>query len=170
VDLAPLFSIRTGGAVIIVGVPLSPAEEWADRRFGSRALRPRNAAALIAVLWVVAIVVFGIVERIIDPETFPNVWIAFWWALQTVTTVGYGDVVPGRTDGKVIASFLMIGGLSFLSIITATVTSAFITRRQTELQEMGEDPVIQRLDRIASRLDEMDAEISRLGGEAPPPL
>jgi voltage-gated potassium channel Kch len=147
----------------------SRAEEWADRRFSSRALRPRNAAALIAVLWLVALVAFGIIERIVDPETFPNVWLAFWWALQTVTTVGYGDVVPGSTDGKVIASFLMIGGLSFLSIITATITSAFVARRQAELQEMGKDPVIQRLDRIASRLDEMDAEISRLGGESRPP-
>ena len=152
-----------------MGVSLNRAEEWADRRFGSRALRPRNAAALIAVLWVLAIVVFGIVERIVDPETFPNVWLAFWWALQTVTTVGYGDVVPGRTDGKVIAAFLMIGGLSFLSIITATVTSAFIARRQAELQETGEDPVIQRLDRIASRLDDMETELSRLGGVSRPP-
>jgi voltage-gated potassium channel len=158
---APPAVIRTGGAVIIVGVPTSPVEEWAERRFSSRALRPRNAAALIAVLWVIAVVTFGIVERIVDPETFPNVWLAFWWAIQTVTTVGYGDVVPGRTDGKVIASFLMLGGLALVSVITATITSAFVARRQAELQETGEDPVIQRLDQIASRLDNMEAELSR---------
>ena len=147
----------------------SRAEQWAERRLTSRALRPRSAAYLIATIWLVAIVAFGIIERIADPETFPSVWLAFWWALQTVTTVGYGDIVPGQTSGKVLASFLMLGGLAFLSVITATVTSAFIARRQAELQETGEDPVIQRLDQISSRLDKVDAELSRLGDDARAP-
>jgi voltage-gated potassium channel len=145
------------------------AERWADRRFSGKALRPRNAAYLIASIWLVAIVAFGIIERIADPETFPSVWLAFWWALQTVTTVGYGDIVPGQTSGKVLAAFLMLGGLAFLSIVTATITSGFIARRQAEMRETGEDPVIQRLDQITLRLDKMDAELSRLGGEARPP-
>ena len=147
----------------------SRAEQWAERRLTSRALRPRSAAYLIATIWLVAIVAFGIIERIADPETFPSVWLAFWWALQTVTTVGYGDIVPGQTSGKVLASFLMVSGLAFLSVITATITSGFIARRQAELQATGEDPVIQRLDQISSRLDKMDAEISRLGGDARAP-
>jgi voltage-gated potassium channel len=147
----------------------SRAERWAERRLSGKALRPRNAAYLIASIWLLAVVAFGIVERIVDPDTFPSVWLAFWWALQTVTTVGYGDVVPGQTSGKVLASILMLGGLSLLSIVTATITSAFIARRQTELQEAGEDPVIKRLDQISSRLDDVEAQISRLGGEAPPP-
>jgi voltage-gated potassium channel len=147
----------------------SRAEQWAQRRLSSRALRPRAAAFLIVVLWLLAIVIFGVVERIADPKTFPSVWLAFWWALQTVTTVGYGDIVPGQTSGKVLASFLMLGGLAFLSVITATVTSAFIARRQAELQETGEDPVIQRLEKISSRLDDMETKLSRLGGDARPP-
>jgi voltage-gated potassium channel len=149
----------------------SRAEQWAEgrlNRLGSKSLRPRNAAYLIAGIWLVAVLVFGIIERIADPSTFPSVWLAFWWALQTVTTVGYGDVVPGETSGKALASVLMLVGLAFLSIVTATITSAFIARRQAELQETGEDPVIKRLDQISSRLDKMDAEISRLGGDARP--
>ena len=42
----------------------------------------------------VAIVIFGVVERLVDPDTFDTVWDGMWWATQTVTTVGYGDVVP----------------------------------------------------------------------------
>jgi voltage-gated potassium channel len=147
----------------------SRTERWAHRRLTNRVLRPRYAAYLIASIWLVAVVAFGIIERIADPQTFPSVWLAFWWALQTVTTVGYGDVVPGQTSGKALASILMLGGLAFLSIVTATITSAFIARRQAEAQEAGEDPVIRRLDEISSRLDKMDAEISRLGhdGRAP---
>ena len=62
----------------------------------------------------IGVVVFGVVERLVDPGTFDNVWLGMWWAIQTVTTVGYGDVVPGSTAGKVIATFLMLGGLSLL--------------------------------------------------------
>jgi voltage-gated potassium channel len=87
------------------------------------------------------------------------VWLAFWWAIQTVTTVGYGDVVPTQTSGKALASILMIGGLSFLSIITATVTSAFVARRQAELREAGKDPVMRQLDQIAARLDRIEGEL-----------
>ena len=143
--------------------PPTRVDRWVDRRLSSKALRPRSAARLIATIWLVAIVTFGIVERIVDPDTFPSVWLAFWWALQTVTTVGYGDVVPQDTSGKIFGAILMLGGLSLLSIITATITSAFMARRQAELQASGEDPVMRHLQQIEARLDGIDAELRRLG-------
>jgi voltage-gated potassium channel len=124
-------------------------------------MRPRNAAYLISAIWVLGVVIFGVVERLADPGTFTSVWLGFWWAIQTVTTVGYGDVVPNQTSGKVLAAILMLGGLSFLSIITATITSAFVARRQAELLAAGEDPVMRKLDQIAARLDTLDAELRR---------
>jgi voltage-gated potassium channel len=144
-------------------------ERWIDRRLSSRALSPRYAARVIAVIWLVAVIAFGVIERIVDPDTFSSVWLAFWWALQTVTTVGYGDVVPQDTTGKIFGAILMLGGLSLLSIITATITSAFVTRRQAEAQAAGDDPVMRELQRIESRLEGIDAELRRLGGDAPPP-
>ena len=139
----------------------SRAQQWADRKFASKAMRPRTAAYLVAAIWVFAVIVFGVIERIADPHTFPSVWLAFWWAIQTVTTVGYGDVVPTQTSGKVFAAVLMIGGLSFLSIITATITSAFVARREAELREAGRDPVMRKLDQISSRLDAIEGELGR---------
>ena len=136
-------------------------DRWIDRRLSNRILRPRYAARLIAVIWLVTVIVFGILEWIVDPETFDTVWLAFWWALQTITTVGYGDVVPNDTDGKVVGAILMLGGLSLISVITAVVTSAFVTRRQAELQAAGEDPVMQELKQIAARLERMEAELRR---------
>jgi voltage-gated potassium channel len=132
-------------------------------------MRPRNAAFLVAAIWVFGVVVFGVIERIADPSTFPTVWLAFWWAIQTVTTVGYGDVVPTQTSGKALAAILMIGGLSFLSIITATITSAFVARRQSELQEAGKDPVMRKLAEISTRLDTIEGELRRTRGDAPSP-
>jgi voltage-gated potassium channel len=143
-------------------------DQWVDRKLTSRALRPRYAARLIAVIWLTAVVVFGVVERIVDPETFGSIWLALWWAVQTITTVGYGDVVPGEADGKAVGALLMLGGLSLLSIITAMITSAFIARRQAELQASGEDPVMRQLSQIESRLDGIEAELRRLGSDAPP--
>jgi voltage-gated potassium channel len=145
--------------------PLSPGssrtQRWVNRRFADKAMRPRNAAILVATSWVLGVIVFGVIERIADPHTFPSVWLAFWWAIQTVTTVGYGDVVPSQTSGKVLASVLMIGGLSFLSVVTAVIASAFVARRQAEERDAGHDPVMEKLKEISSRLDRIEGELSR---------
>ena len=55
-----------------------------------------------------------------------------WWALQTVTTVGYGDVVPQDSVARAIASFLLLGGLALLSVVTAVITSGVVARAQRE--------------------------------------
>ena len=89
-------------------------------------MRPREAASVIVIIWFLAIIIFGVVEALVDPKTFPDVWLGMWWALQTVTTVGYGDVVPESTAGRAIASLLLLGGLAFLTVIIAMITGNFV--------------------------------------------
>lgn len=145
-------------------------EQQAPPRFGEamqqrlqrKVLRPRVAASLIISLWGVGVVVFGVLERLVSPETFDNVWLAMWWALQTVTTVGYGDVVPGDTAGKVIASFLMLGGLSLYAVVTGAITSAFVAEAQARRRAGKEDPVTIRLQEITAQLEAIRAELVRL--------
>jgi hypothetical protein len=139
-----------------------PAEQWVFRKMQSKGLRPRYAAYLIAAIWLVVVAAFGVVEHLIDRESFPTVWLGMWWALQTVTTVGYGDVVPDQTAGKVIASFLLLGGLSLLAVVTGVVTSAFVTQAQAERMGEGRDPVLAKLNELDRGLAAIRAEIEGL--------
>jgi voltage-gated potassium channel len=136
-------------------------EQYVDRKLTRKGLRPRYAAYLVISTWLIAIVVFGIVQRLADPDTYPNIWLAWWWAIQTVTTVGYGDVVPQNTGGKVVAALLMVGGLSFLSILTATITSSFVARRQEKARAHGEDPIMEAMEHLSEKLDSLEAELKR---------
>jgi voltage-gated potassium channel len=134
-------------------------DTWLEGRVGRVGLRPRNAAFLIACFWTLAVVLFGVLERLVDPKTFTSVWLGMWWALETVTTVGYGDVVPDQTAGKVIGAFLMLGGLSFIAVVTAVVTSGFVARAQAS----REDPTAQTLATLSEELQAIRAELQRLG-------
>jgi voltage-gated potassium channel len=134
--------------------------EWVQKRVERKGLRPRFAAYVIVALWSFAIVVFGVIEHLVDPETFDSVWLGMWWAMQTVTTVGYGDVVPEQTAGKVIAAFLMLGGLSLFAVVTGVITSAFVTRAQEERKDIEDDPVMERLEHVSAQLREIHTELA----------
>jgi len=143
--------------------------EWAHSRQRRRGLRPREAAALIVIAWFLAIIIFGIVETLADPSTFSDVWLGMWWALQTVTTVGYGDVVPQSDAGRAVASLLLLGGLAFLTVIIAMITGSFVTRFQRQSIAAGEDPYLAAFERLSSELQEVRAELQAMRGDAPPP-
>ena len=110
-------------------------------------------------------VVFGVVERLVDPKTFHSVWLGMWWAVETVTTVGYGDIVPNQTAGKIIAGFLMLGGLSLIAVVTAAITSGFVSRAEAQRRAAGEDPVMQKLEEMAVELRAVKAELKNLRPE-----
>jgi voltage-gated potassium channel len=75
------------------------------------------------------VVAFGFLMWLLDREDFPTLGLALWWAVSTVTTVGYGDVVPKEPVGRGIASALMIFGYASLSLLTGIVASTLVARR-----------------------------------------
>jgi voltage-gated potassium channel Kch len=132
-----------------------------EHRVERKGLRPRVAASVIATLWLVAIVIFGVVEYLVDRETFDSVWDGMWWATQTVTTVGYGDVVPADTAGRFVAAVLMIGGLSFFAVITGVITSGFVTAAQERRRAGAAEPVARKVDQLAAEIKALREEIAR---------
>jgi voltage-gated potassium channel len=138
------------------------SERWLERRIERKGLRPRDAAYLIAISWAMAVLAFGVVERLVDPKTFHSIWMGMWWAVETVTTVGYGDIVPDQTAGKLIAGFLMLGGLSLIAVVTAAITSGFVSRAEAQRRAAGEDPVMQKLEEIAAELEAVKTELHEL--------
>jgi voltage-gated potassium channel len=100
--------------------------------------------------------------RLLDKDSFPSFGQAVWWALQTVTTVGYGDVVPASTTGKVIGGIEMVLGVSFISFLTAGVTSAVIQRSQDRRHEEERAQEIQDLQRLIETLGEIRTSIDGL--------
>ena len=58
----------------------------------------------------------------------PSLGSGLWWAVQTVTTVGYGDNVPTNVTGQLLAALVMLLGIGFLTVITAAITSTFVSR------------------------------------------
>ena len=143
--------------------------EWVRGRQRRRGLRPREAAFVIVIVWFLAIIIFGVVEALVDSKTFPDVWLGMWWALQTVTTVGYGDVVPQSTAGRAVASLLLLGGLAFLTVIIAMITGNFVSRFQRQAIAAGEDPYLQASERLSRELQEVRAELRAMRGEGAPP-
>jgi voltage-gated potassium channel len=70
-----------------------------------------------------------LVEGNVPDSKITNIGDAFWWAIVTVTIVGYGDIYPVTTEGKIIASVLMIFGIAILGILISTLGASFIESR-----------------------------------------
>jgi voltage-gated potassium channel len=105
-----------------------------DRRI-RRIANARSATLGLALTFVGLAFLGAVVMRFADPHNFPSLGLAVWWALQTVTTVGYGDVVPATDAGRVIGGIEMVVGVSFIAFLTAGVTSVVIQRGQAGAEE-----------------------------------
>ena len=139
-----------------------------------RIVNAHSVTVGLALTFVALALVGGILIRVVDHQNFPSVGLGVWWALQTVTTVGYGDVVPTTLAGRVIAGLVMALGIAFISFVTAGVTSALVQRaagaahkanlanqEQTEqriVNELGKTN--QAISELRQRLDAIDSKLA----------
>ena len=78
---------------------------------------------------------------------------ALWWAVTTVTTVGYGDIIPITPEGRLIAVVLMLTGIGVIGLFTASVASLLFEEQKGPPPELAE--ILLRLERIESSLDRL---------------
>jgi len=102
----------------------------------------------------------GVVIATLDPA-IKTVWDGIWWAWVTVTTVGYGDVVPVSTEGRVFASILMLVGITMMSLFTANV-SAYLLSKQTQKEIRYDQRELKKLLQLEDRLDTIEKKLDRL--------
>lgn len=117
-----------------------------------------HAIALIVGVAASLAVVAALVERLIDPA-FDSFGEALWWAVVTVTTVGYGDVVPESATGRATAAALMLVGLGLIPLTTSVVVAILVARRTREAREQESSDLALIRERLASidhRLEQLE--------------
>jgi voltage-gated potassium channel len=120
---------------------------WIDRLTIGRAVR--SIIVVAATLGAAA----SILERIVEPKVFTSIWLAAWWACVTISTVGYGDVVPTSAGGRIVAACLMFAGISLIPLTASLVVSVLVGKRTAA----SEQRLQQTLDRIERHLERLDS-------------
>jgi voltage-gated potassium channel len=97
-----------------------------------------------------------------------------WWAIVTLGTVGYGDIVPSTGWGRVVGSVVIVVGVTFITFLTATVTSMFVSADQDERTAAAADQRASReaetqamLQQLLDRTAAMEAKLEALLNENP---
>lgn len=165
VILPILQPFRVVGALVRL-VRLSAAVDRAGR--GAGLLLGRHKLYL-ALAWAGGLILIAsIITPIVEPDSskIKSVGDGVWWSLVTTTTVGYGDLVPESTAGRVVGAVLMVVGISIIGLITANIASMFLEPAEPDADQDDEASDIpldlqERLDVIERKLDALIDQLNR---------
>ena len=117
-----------------------------ERVFNSRRLR-----TILGVL-IICIISFGYVFYLAEPQ-IKTIEDGIWWALVTITTVGYGDITPLTTLGRLVAGTLMFVGLGLIATVTAIVSAKFIANY---VDHHTNDDVLEKLEEVEAEIEKIE--------------
>ena len=127
-------------------------QRWYERLTLLRAVTSIIVVALLLVL------LAGLLARLVEPETYTSIGLAYWWAVTTVTTVGYGDVVPTTPAGRVVGAGLMLIGLSLIPTLTSVTVTLLISKRK----RVDEERIAQLESQQATVLTQIEQRLARI--------
>jgi voltage-gated potassium channel len=158
-------------AIVILTPPLLPPALQSARVFRLlRLLRLVKAGVLArrifstegvrdaAVLTLLAVLAGGAAFAAVEKDEHLSAWDGVWWAITTVTTVGYGEPAVTTDGGRIIGICLMVTGIGFVAVLTAAAAERFVRSRQAEEERAREErrAIEGRLDQIIARLDRIE--------------
>jgi voltage-gated potassium channel len=132
-----------------------PADRTRVRTWMERLTLARAIGTIVAVATVM-VVAGGVLVRIVEPHTFTDIGLSLWWAVTTVTTVGYGDIVPVSTAGRIVGAALMLTGVSLIPLVTSVAVS-ILTAKRAEIANREQD----------ARLAAIERQLGALGATPP---
>ena len=84
---------------------------------------------------------------------------AVWWSVATITTVGYGDLYPVTTEGRILAMILMITGVGMFGVVSGMVASVFLGQSKKQPQELV--AIMDQLKRLEGKIEELNSKIQK---------
>jgi voltage-gated potassium channel len=157
--------------VVVLTPPFAPAAWQSGRLF--RLLRLLRLVRILALRRLLSlegmryagmvafgtVIIGGVVFASVEEEQGITTWDGVWWAVTTVTTVGYGEIPVQSTGGRIIGITIMFVGIGFVALLTAFIADRFISAE--EEAEEKDDLILAELRAISARLDRLEA-----GGES----
>jgi voltage-gated potassium channel len=135
-----------------------------------RAVASRRVFPYLALVTLGLGLLGGFLVTLVDKRDFPTFGDGVWWAIVTLGTVGYGDIVPHTAWGRVVGSLMIVFGVTFIAFLTATVTSEFVSAQEQEARELErrreeatEKETHELLRTLKTQLDAIEAKLDGRG-------
>jgi voltage-gated potassium channel len=144
------------------GMPREHGRSFLATR-AERAVANRRVFPYLACVTLALGLLAGFVVTLVDKQDFPTFGDGVWWAIVTIGTVGYGDIVPQTAWGRVVGSVVIVGGVTFIAFLTAVVTSTFVSaaerearERERQREEASEEETRQLLRSLQAQLEALE--------------
>jgi voltage-gated potassium channel Kch len=131
-----------------------------------RAVANQRVFLYLAVTTLLVGLLAGFVVTLVDKQDFPTFGDGIWWAIVTLGTVGYGDIVPHTAWGRVVGSLVIVFGVTFIAFLTAIVTSAFVSAAEQrarvveqQREEASEEETRKLLRSVQAQLEAIEAKL-----------